>query len=131
MEGLMIKEKINIAASSEKVWDILTNPKFAKILGNEFDKNAFIESDWKLNSQVHFKYEPDKLVITGTITELIPNCKIHIDYKDIGYSESFRIDYDGKMVILNLCSGPYHDDYIEQIAVWKKWLLKVKELSSD
>jgi len=66
-ESKIVTVGININADAPKVWHVITNKDFAKELGNEFDKNAFVESDWKLGSKVHFKYEPNKLVSTGTI----------------------------------------------------------------
>ena len=62
------------------MWHIITDKSYAKELGKEFDKNAFVESDWKLGSKVHFKYEADKTVSTGTIGKLIENELIRIDY---------------------------------------------------
>lgn len=128
-DNLTLKKQIEIIASKEKVWDILTNPKFAKILGNELDKSSFLKSEWKLDSEVYFMYEPDKIAATGRITEFIINSKVYTNYPDINYFDTFSLtDNDGK-TILEIQSGPYPQDYDEQVIVWQRWLKKVKELS--
>ena len=122
---------IEINAAKEKIWDIITNPEYAKVLGAEFDKGAFMESDWNLGSEVHFKYEPDQTVTSGTISEIDENEYIQIDYKFLGseYVEKFSIkDQNGKSV-LQIDAGPYGSDYEAQVVVWGNWLSKVKELS--
>ena len=125
-----VSSEIEINTSTAKVWDIITNPQYAKILGSEFDKNAFVESDWKLGSDVHFKYEPDKIVSTGKISKLIEEELIQIDYSFYGqaYTEKYEIKGDTSTAILKLFAGPYSSDYEAQVEVWRNWLAKVKEL---
>jgi len=57
-ESKIVSVSVVVDASADKVWDIITNKKYAKELGKVFDKGAFVESDWKLGSNVYFKYEP-------------------------------------------------------------------------
>lgn len=128
-ENKIIEKTSEIKATVNKVWDVLTNAKFAKILGNEFDKNAYLESEWKLGSLVHFKYYPDKIVATGKITEYKLHSHINVDYNEIGYSDNYSLfDKNGKCV-LKIRTGPYAADYEAQLEVWDNWLLKVKKLS--
>jgi len=130
-ESKIVSISIDIAANPAKVWDIITNKDFAKELGSEFDKNAFVESDWKLGSKVHFKYEPDKLVSTGTIGKLIEKELIQIDYDFSGfkYVEKYAIKKEESICQLSIYAGPYTADFEAQKVVWKNWLSKVKELS--
>lgn len=130
-ESKIVSIGIDINANSPKVWDIITNKKYAKELGNVFDKNAFVESDWKLGSEVHFKYEPDRTVSTGTIGKLIENELIQIDYDFSGfkYVEKYTIEKGESTCKLSIYAGPYTSDFEAQKVVWKNWLLKVKEIS--
>lgn len=130
-ESKIVNISLNIDASSAKVWDIITNKNYAKELGKEFDKNAFVESDWKLGSQVHFKYEPDKIVSTGIIGKLIENELIQIDYDfpDFEYVEKYSIEKNESNCILSVYAGPYTSDFEAQKVVWSNWLTKAKELS--
>lgn len=122
---------MDINANPSKVWDIITNKKYAKELGAEFDKNAFIESDWKLGSEVHFMYEPDKIVSTGIVGKLLENELIQIDYDFPGfdYVEKYSIQKKGENCKFSVFAGAYTSDFDEQKIVWKNWLSKVKELS--
>jgi hypothetical protein len=127
----MVTLDVDINAPTNKVWDILTSPEYAKILGNEFDKNAYMESDWKLGSKVYFKYEPDTTMAFGTISRLIEDKLIQIDYDfdDFTYTEKFMLEAKENNCVMKLKSGPYGSDYTDQIEVWGNWLQKIKELS--
>ncbi len=127
-----VSTDVEINASKSRVWEIITNPAYAKILGAEFDKNAFMESDYKLGSRVYFKYEPDRVVTTGTITKLTKEEYIQIDYSFPGgfeYTERISIEENQNGITLKIYAGPYTEDLEAQKIVWKNWLLKVKELS--
>jgi len=127
----IVSIRMDIDAGPFKIWNIITHKDFAKELGNVFDKNAFVESDWKLGSKVHFKYEPDKIVSTGTIEKLIENELIQVDYDFSGfkYVEKYAIEKDESISTLSIYAGPYTADFEAPKVVWKNWLSKVKELS--
>lgn len=130
-EANIVDINIEINANPSDVWNLITNKEFAKELGSIFDKNAFVESDWKLGSGVHFKYEPDRTVSTGTITKLIENELIQVDYDfpDFRYEERYTIEEINKVSKLGIYAGPYTSDFEEQKIVWNNWLKKVKELA--
>lgn len=132
-ESNIVSVSIDINANSSKVWDVITNKNYAKELGKEFDANAFVESDWKLGSKVHFKYEPDKIVSTGVVGKLIENELIQIDYDFPGmeYVEKYSIEKDGLNCKLSVYAGPYTSDFKEQKVVWKNWLSKAREISES
>ncbi len=124
---------VDINASPSKIWEVITSKDYAKELGREFDKNAFVESEWKLGSDVHFKYEPDRLVNTGTIGKLIQSELIQVDYDFSGfkYVEKYAIDQGSSTAKLSIYAGPYTADFEAQKVVWRNWLSKVKELSEQ
>ena len=130
-ESKIVTESIDINADPSQVWQVITGKKYAKELGNIFDKNAFVESEWKLGSEVHFKYEPNKLVSTGIIRKLIEDELIQVDYDFSGfkYVEKYSLEKDGSICRLSIYAGPYTADFEAQKVVWKNWLSKVKELS--
>jgi len=132
-ESKIVSKSITINANPSKIWDVITNKNFAKELGNVFDKNAFVESDWKLGSKVHFKYEPDKIVSTGTVGKLIENELIQVDYDFPGfdYVEKYIIEVDGSTSKLSIYAGSYTSDFEAQKVVWQNWLAKVKALSES
>lgn len=130
-ESKIVSIGIDIDATSSKVWDVITNKDYAKELGGEFDKNAFVESDWKLGSDVHFKYEPDRIVSTGKVGKLIENELIQVDYDFPGfdYVEKYSIEKKESNCTLSVYAGPYTSDFEAQKVVWGNWLSKVKELT--
>jgi hypothetical protein len=127
----MLALDVEINAPTNKVWNVLTSPEYAKILGNEFDKNAYMESDWQLGSKVYFKYEPDTTMASGTISRLIEDKLVQIDYDfdDFTYTEKFMLEAKEYGCTMKLKSGPYGADYTDQIKVWGNWLRKIKVLS--
>ncbi len=128
-----VADEIIISAYPKAIWEVLTDSTYAKILGAIFDKNAYLESEWKKDAAVHFKYGPDKIVSTGIITAIWKNSYIQIDYDFDGYHyvEKFLLSGNkkGKYTKLHLSAGPYGEDYLAQKIVWHNWLNKVKELS--
>ena len=128
-----VSSDLEINSSTAKVWDVITNPMYARILGAEFDKGAFVESEWTLGSDVHFKYEPDRLISTGTISKLVVQEVIQVDYDFDGfkYNEKYALKKIGDGTVLHVIAGPYLSDYEAQIVVWSNWLAKVKELSES
>jgi len=132
-ESKIVSISVDIDATPEKIWDIITNQKYAKILGSEFDKNAWVESDWKHGSEVHFKYEPNKIVSTGIVGKLIENELIQIDYDFPGfdYVEKYSIEKGTTTSKLGIYAGNYTSDFDAQKVVWGNWLKKAKELSES
>lgn len=126
----IVSISMEINASPSEVWNLITSKEYSKELGNVFDKNSFVESDWKLGSDVHFKYEPDKIVSTGTITKLIENELIQVDYDFSGflYEERYTIEASDTVSTLAIYAGPYTSDFEAQKVVWNNWLTKVKEI---
>ena len=128
-ESNIVFISVHINAKSSEVWDLITNKKYAKELGNVFDKNAFVESEWKLGADVHFKYEPDKLISTGSITKLVENELIQVDYDfDFDYEERYTVEVSATGAKLGIYAGPYTSDFEAQKVVWNNWLMKVKEM---
>ncbi|MDC6350953.1 hypothetical protein PP178_05270 [Zeaxanthinibacter sp. PT1] len=129
----VISSEIAIAASTAHVWDVITNPDYARILGNAFDKNAYLESDWELGSKVHFKYSTGGIVATGVVAKRVDRKLIQVDYNFDGmaYVEKFTLSGGDYGSNLQVFSGPHGQDFEAQKVVWKNWLQKVKELSEE
>jgi len=126
----VVAVSISIEALPPQVWNIITNSAYAKELGSVFDKNAFIDSEWKLGSEVHFKYEPDKIVSTGTVGKLTEHELIQVDYDFPGmdYVERYTIVQEGSTSKLSIYAGVYGEDFEAQKVVWSNWLSAVKKI---
>ncbi len=128
-----VSSKVEINAPASIVWHIITSPEYAKVLGEVFDKNAYVESDWELGSEVFFKYKgkPEKPVNTGKITKLVKEKSIRVDYRFFlfwKYAEIYTITVKDVSTVLQIDAGPYSSDFEEQKIVWRNWLDKVKEI---
>ncbi|MEO1260369.1 MAG: hypothetical protein AAFZ15_16350 [Bacteroidota bacterium] len=131
-----VAAEVEINAPKERIDEIITDPAYAKDLGEMFDKNAYVESDWQNDSKVYFKYGPDKVVSTGIVTASWDNLYYQVDYNFDGYhyAEKFLIleNAGTKSTQLIIAAGPYSQEDIDaQKIVWNNWLQKVKELSED
>ena len=131
-----VSSSIEISAPISVVWQIITEPKYAKILGSELDQNAYVESDWRLGSKVYFKYEddPGTALNTGTISKFVENELIQVDYRFFlfwKYTESYSLKSNDGLCILQIDAGPYGSDLEDQKVAWGKWLAKAKELSES
>lgn len=128
-----VDQGVVINAFPKIIWEVITSPAYAKLLGEMFDKGSFIESEWKNGAEVHFKYEPDKTVSTGIITVIWKNLYIQIDYDFDGYHYVEKIllleNKEKKHTEFRVSAGPYGADYVAQKLVWHNWLNKVKDLS--
>lgn len=126
-----VLQETRVNASPQRVWHAITEPQYARILGNVFDTNAYMASDWKAGSPVEFRYDPGKVVARGKITKLEEHKLIHVTYDFHGniYFEVFTLEKEEATTVLKIEAGPYGSDYEAQKVVWRDWALKVKELS--
>lgn len=124
---------IKTKANNEQIWEVITSPKYAKTLGQMFDKDSYVESDWQLNSEVNFKNGKDEILSTGIVTASWQDLYLQVDYDFAGYhyAEKFLIlkNQETEEFTLHLVAGPYSEGYEEQKVVWANWLNKVKDLS--
>jgi uncharacterized protein YndB with AHSA1/START domain len=69
MSELVIRKKIEIAASPEKVWKVLTDNEFIK----QYMFNCYAETDWKPGSPLLWKGAADgKLYVKGQVVAVDP-----------------------------------------------------------
>ncbi len=69
MSELVIRKKIEIAASPEKVWKVLTDNEFIK----QYMFNCYAETDWKPGSPLLWKAAADgKLYVKGQVVAVDP-----------------------------------------------------------
>jgi len=122
---------IEIKATQEEVWKILTKPENAKNLESIFDKNNTLQSDWRKNSNVNYHYQNNGMLISSYANKLFGNYYIQNDYNHIQYNEKFLLleNEQTKSTTLKITCGPYSDYFETQKRILNKWAKKVKELS--
>jgi hypothetical protein len=124
---------ININATKDKIWEVLTKSDYSKILQTIFDKGNKLKSDWNKLSKVNFKYLYGGFITSEFAGNLYGNQYIQIDseYEIYQYVEKFLVSENDqtKKSELHIVCGPYGDDFENQRIILNAWSQKVKELS--
>lgn len=124
---------ITINASYDKVWEVMTKPKYTSELQPIFDKENSLSKDWKASTNINFHYAniDDR---TGKYDDLLfGNLYLQNDYliKGVSYVEKFLLLYNEETneTTIKVACGPYIQDFETQQAILNEWTKKVKELS--
>jgi hypothetical protein len=122
-----------VKVARETIWEVITNPKYNKVLGTMLEGDAFFESDWSNDSAVHLKTEAGEIIRTGKITSSWANMYLQVDYNLDGhhYVEKILL-LDGKdknSTSFHLITGPFQEDYVAKKLAWENWFQKVKSMS--
>jgi hypothetical protein len=124
---------IEINATKDEIWDVLTAPAYYQTLQAIFDKENPPKPDWINSPKVNFKYPHAGKTTSEFAGDLYGNKYIQIDseLEDYQYVEKFLVgeNEETKMAELIIVCGPYRDDYEAQKSILVNWAKKVKELS--
>jgi len=122
-----------IDASQKKIWDVITNPIYAKTLGSAFGENMYMESAWQRDSKAYLKNGANTTLATGLVTASWFEMYMQVDYNIDGhhYVEKFLIlnDQESGKSFVQMVAGPFGEDYDKKISAWEQWFQKVIELS--
>lgn len=128
-----VYKKTKINASKETIWQGFIRTDYAKSLGEKFNKEAFFNSAWSKDSEVHLNYESNGIKATGIVTTLWGVLYIQIDYDDNGshYSEKMMVfeNNQDNTSELHMVAGPYLESFETLNETWESWSLEVKDLS--
>lgn len=124
---------ININAAQNKIWDVLTNPKYNKMLQPIFDKENVLKTVWNQTSKVNYKYRNAGAITSEVAANVYGNQYIQIDSESDNYQyvEKFLLleNEQTKNTELQIVCGPYGVDFENQKIILNNWAQKVKELS--
>jgi hypothetical protein len=124
---------ININATKNKIWEVLTKTEYSKTLQSIFDKENKLKADWNKGSKVNFKYPKAGNITSEFAGNLYGNQYIQNDYGLINdqYVEKFLVveNQETKNSELIIVCGPYGNDFKNQKTILKNWAQRVKELS--
>jgi len=126
-----VSHNINIDATQDIIWQVLTKPESTKALQTTFDTNNSLKTNWRESSNVNFNY-PNKGEITSSFADkLFGSFYVQNDYDNAQYTEKFLLleDKETKTTQLKIVSGPHGDDFADQKIIVSNWAQKVKELS--
>lgn len=126
---------ININASDDKVWEIMTQSTFTNKLQPVFDIKNYLTNDWKTKSNINYNYTNLKNMTSEYANKLYSCWYIQNDYliDSVGYVEKFLLlrDEETNQTKLKIVCGPFKDDFETQQFVLHQWAEKVKELSEE
>ena len=124
---------INIDATQDEVWDVLTKPEYTKVLQAIFDKNNTFMPRSDNGERINFAYANGGPITSEFAGNLYGNQYIQVDCEigDYQYVSKFLLSENKqtKTTELLIVCGPYGDDYKNQKTILKNWAKKVKELS--
>lgn len=144
MNKLFINKTIEISSSAEKVWEVITEPRYTDQWTGEFMEGMRLESDWKMGSPALWKDSDDKLVVEGNVTKIEPKKFLRFTVFDIEMGRhvvdeddgiTFKLKESNNKTILHVLHGdfsilPEAQKYYDMtIEAWDRILPRVKELS--
>ena len=147
MEKVLINKSIDINASKEKVWDVLTKDDMTRSWYKAFNTGAYAETDWKQGSKVIFKDGTENGMI-GKIVASIPGKIISTEFEGMlvngvedydsqdaknikGYKETYHISGEGNKSTLSI-EQETSDEYGDMMqTMWDKALLLIKQLAES
>lgn len=95
MDKLFVKKSIEIKATPQKVWDVLTKREYSDVWAVEFSNGELkfhIVSDWKPGSPVLWKSDEGKVIVQGNITALERNQLLRFTVSDTRKSENYLVN---------------------------------------
>lgn len=122
---------IEIQATQEEIYKVLTNPEKAQEFNQVFDEGDKLKKDWRSGLNVNYYYPNPGVLISSYSDRLFGSFYIQNDYHEQNYTQKFLLmeDSEKKTTELKIVCGPYGSDYEDQKRVIAKWAQKVKELS--
>lgn len=147
MEKVIINKSIDIDASKEKVWNVLTIDEMTRSWYTAFNMGSYAETDWKQGSKVVFKDGTGNGMI-GRITASVPGKIISTEFtgmlvngvedyesedaKNIkGYKETYHISGEGNKSTLSI-EQKTSDEYGDMMqTMWDKALPLIKQLAES
>jgi len=125
--------KVKIKATQNKVWDVITNPKFRNTLQPSINESLII--DRGNMPKINFKSLNESVITSEFEDKLYGNYYIQIDYtlEEQQLVEKFILieNKQTKSTELQLVCGPYQSDFKDQELKIDAWVKKVKELSEE
>lgn len=147
MEKVLINKSIDIDASKEKIWNVLTRDEMTRSWYKAFNEGAYAVTDWRQDSKVIFKdgsengmigrivaSEPGKIISTEFEGMLVNGVEDYDsqDAKNIkGYKETYQISGEGNRSTLSI-EQETSDEYGDMMqTMWDKALLLIKQLAES
>lgn len=140
-----IKKSIEIDASKEKIWEVLTHDGYTKDWLGVFSPGSHALTDWQLNSKVVFADDSGSGII-GRIIVHDPYELLSIEYYGIlsnntedfdseeaaifkGARENYRLSQKDKKTVLDIESDMSEGGFDAMSKAWDEALIRIKDLA--
>jgi uncharacterized protein YndB with AHSA1/START domain len=147
MSRLFVDESVEIDASAQRVWAVLTSPEHTREWASEFSAGGpemHIESDWTLGSAVLWKDRKGRVIVEGNVRAIEPNGLLRYTVFDLqgprhaaGPDDgiTFKLTERGGKTVLWVSQGDFslvpegakYRDLTEEI--WARALVRIKRLA--
>lgn len=126
-----VTHSIEINASEDAIWDIMTKPEHVRDLEPVFNQDNVLSKYWRSTSNINYHYTNSGSLTSDFADQLFGNYYVQNTYDRLAYTEKFFVseDQESKTSELIIVCGPFGDDYDTQKDVLMNWAQKVKELS--
>ena len=135
-----IKKSIEIKASDDKVWEVLTTGDMVTEWAAPFGLGTTVESHWTENAPVTWKDGNGNHIMKGKVEISYPAKMLKVGFyegintgedDELGeYKEHYLLSEREGKTTLRIESGPLTDEYIEKVSPqWDSALTIIKTLS--
>lgn len=142
VESGTIHTSIEINASAEEVWEVLTAPDYTKQWANEFGKGTYVETNWQIGTEVLWKDKGGNIGAKGKVEQHEYPSTLKIAFFDDvnssissptgAYSENYLISKQGDKVTLSIEAGLLpQKDLPTHLPLWDKAIVRMKELAEE
>jgi uncharacterized protein YndB with AHSA1/START domain len=140
LEKTKIKKEITIAATPDKIWNVLVDHSTIKQWAAQFSEGTYVETDWQKDSDVIWRDKEGKIGAKGKVVETEAPGKLKVMFYDdpnaadgtpLGtYAEHYTITGHDSNSVLSIEAGPLpHKEAEPMTSMWDKALAKMKELA--
>ena len=130
-----IKENIQIKATQDEIWKVITSEQFTGELQPVFDINNALSTTWKENSNINFNYVSPLNLRSSFANKLFGCWYVQNDYwvNEMAYVEKVLLleNKEQNYTELKVVMGPLSSDFENQSTIIKNWVEKVKALSEN
>ena len=140
LEKTIIRRKVAISSTAEKVWKVLVDPSFTRQWAAQFSEGAYVETDWEKDSDVVWKDKDGNVGAKGKVAENDAPKKLKVVFYDdvnathetaLGrYAETYSVQQNDGKILLSIEAGPVAHKEADQMApMWDNAIAKMKELA--
>jgi uncharacterized protein YndB with AHSA1/START domain len=142
VEKFFIEHTLDLPASLEKVWSIVTDKEMIKRWARAFHEGTYVESDWQPGHVVVWKGGDGSIGAKGVVVTNEPGRLLRVAfYDDLNmeppaqpgkYTETYKIEpQNGHSRLLISCGPLANEDAAIHGPMWEKALAYVKELAEQ